>query len=89
VVLSPNSERNLAGLVGVVLIAATILTFMLIGLANSADWEWNQVASTLYVLAYVAVLVIIVDRDQPQKVQLNVSQDALTDLLEQMTRHAP
>lgn len=49
----------------------------------------HLVAITLYVLAYTAVLVIIVDLDQPQKDLINVSQSAMTDLLGQMAKHAP
>jgi hypothetical protein len=49
----------------------------------------HLVAIMLFALAYVAVLAIIVDLDRAQGGILNVSQSAMTDLLEQMTKHAP
>jgi hypothetical protein len=43
----------------------------------------------LYALAFVAVLMIIVDLDRPQQGLINVSQSALSDLLQQMTTSGP
>ncbi|MGD9148209.1 MAG: DUF4239 domain-containing protein [Anaerolineae bacterium] len=78
-------DLRLPRLLGVVLYAATILSFLLVGVANSSDKERDQIALTLFALAFVAVLMIIVDLDRPQQGLLTVSQTALSDLLRQMT----
>jgi len=80
---------RLPRLLGAVLYAAIILSFLLVGVASSSDGKRDPVTILLFALAYVAVLIIIVDLDQPQQGILNVSQTALSDLLQQMTEHAP
>jgi hypothetical protein len=76
---------RLPRLLGLVLYAATILSFLLVGVANSSDKERDQIALTIFALAFVAVLIIIVDLDRPQQGLLTVSQQAMSDLLRQMT----
>jgi hypothetical protein len=76
---------RLPRLLGMVLYAATILSFLLVGVANSSDKERDQIALTIFALAFVAVLMIIVDLDRPQQGLLTVSQQAMSDLLRQMT----
>lgn len=76
---------RLPRLLGIVLYAATVLSFLLVGVANSADGKRDLAAIALFALAFVAVLMIIVDLDRPQEGLLTVSQTALSDLLEQMT----
>jgi hypothetical protein len=56
-----------------------------VGVANSSDGKRDFVVMLLYALAFVAVLMIIVDLDRPQQGLINVSQSALSDLLQQMT----
>ena len=80
---------RLPRLLGVVLYAAAILSFLLVGVANSSDKERDQIALTIFALAFVAVLMIIVDLDRPQQGLLTVSQTALSDLLRQMTATSP
>jgi hypothetical protein len=82
-------ELRLPRLLGVVLYAATLLSFLLVGVANSADKKRDSLAVLLFALAYVAVLMIVVDLDRPQQGLLTVSQTALSDLLRQMTPPAP
>ena len=60
-----DGNLRLPGLVGVVLFADTILTFMVVGLANSANGKRDPVAILTFVLAYTAVLFSIVDLDCP------------------------
>ncbi|KPK04258.1 MAG: hypothetical protein AMJ56_17800 [Anaerolineae bacterium SG8_19] len=76
---------RLPRLLGVVLFAATVLSFLLVGVANSADGKRDFAAILLFGLAFVAVLMIIVDLDRPQEGLLTVSQTALSDLLDKMT----
>ncbi len=76
---------RLPRLLGVVLFAATVLSFLLVGVANSADGKRDFAAILLFALAFVAVLMIIVDLDRPQEGLLTVSQTALSDLLDKMT----
>ena len=82
-------EQRLPRQLGIVLYAATLLSFLLVGVASSADGERNLMAILLFALAFVAVFMIIVDLDRPQEGLLNVSQTALSDLLKMMTSTAP
>jgi hypothetical protein len=76
---------RLPRLLGAVLYAATMLSFLLVGVANSADGKRDFAAILLFALAFVAVLIILVDLDRPQEGLLTVSQTALSDLLDKMT----
>ena len=78
-------ELRLPRLLGVVLYAATVLSFLLVGVASSSDGKRDPIAILLFALAFVAVLMIVIDLDRPQQGLLTVSQQALSDLLRQMT----
>jgi hypothetical protein len=78
-------ELRLPRLLGIVLYAATFLSFLLVGVSQSADGRRDPLAMLLFALAFVTVLMIVVDLDRPQQGLLTVSQTALTDLLRQMT----
>jgi hypothetical protein len=82
-------DLRLPRLLGVVSYAATLLSFLLVGVANSGDKKRDFLAILLFALAYVAVLMIVIDLDRPQQGLLTVSQTALTDLLRQMTAPIP
>jgi hypothetical protein len=82
-------DLRLPRLLGVVLYAATVLSFLLVGVASSSDGKRDPFTILLFALAFVAVLIIIVDLDRPQQGLLTVSQTALTDLLRQMTTPVP
>ncbi len=78
-------DLRLPELLWLVLYAATVLSFLLVGVASSADGKRDPLAILLFALAFVAVLTVIVDLDRPQQGILTVSQTALSDLLRQMT----
>ena len=78
-------DLRLPRALGIVLYVATLLSFLLIGIANSLDKKRDFAAILLFALAFVAVLTIIVDLDRPQQGLLTVSQAALSDLLGTMT----
>jgi hypothetical protein len=82
-------DLRLPRLLGIVLYAATLLSFLLLGVASSSDGKRDPLAILLFALAFVAVLMIVVDLDRPQQGILTVSQAALTDLLRQMATLAP
>jgi hypothetical protein len=90
-VINVHSQRlaavnlRLPRLLRVVLFAATVLSFLLVGVANSADGKRDFAAILLFALAFVAVFMIMVDLDRPQEGLLTISQTALSDLLQQMT----
>jgi hypothetical protein len=94
-VIDVHSERLAVGhlrlprMLGMVLYAATILSFLLVGVASSSDGKRDPLAILLFALAFVAVLMIVVDLDRPQQGILTVSQQALDDLLRQMSTPAP
>jgi hypothetical protein len=83
------TELRLPELLWIVLYVATMLSFLLVGVANSADGRRDPVAIFLFALALIAVLMIVVDLDRPQQGILTVSQTALSDLLRQMTTLMP
>lgn len=70
---------------GVVLYAATLLSFLLVGVSSSANGKRDTLTIFLFALAFVTVFIIIVDLDRAQEGLLTVSQTALSDLLLQMT----
>ena len=78
-------DLRLPRMLGLVLYAATILSFLLVGVANSGDKKRDFLAIVFFALAYVAVLMIVVDLDRPQQGLLTVSQTAMSDLLRQIT----
>jgi hypothetical protein len=82
-------DLRLPRLLGIVTYAATLLSFLLVGVANSADKKRDFLAILLFALAYVAVLILLVDLDRPQQGLIRVSQTALSDLLRQMGAPAP
>jgi hypothetical protein len=78
-------DLRLPRLVGIVLYAAIVLSFLLVGVASSSDGKRDTLALVLFALAFVAVFMIIIDLDRPQQGLLTVSQTAMSDLLRQMT----
>jgi hypothetical protein len=90
-VIDVHSQRlaafnlRLPRLLGIMLYAATLLSFLLVGVASSSDGNRGTPAIVLFALAFVAVLMILVDLDRPQQGLLTVSQAAMSDLLRQMT----
>ena len=83
------SQLRLPRLLGLVLYAASLLSFLLVGVANSADGKRDPIAILLFAVAYVAVLMVLIDLDRPQEGLLNVSQTAMSDLLRHMKSAAP
>jgi hypothetical protein len=92
-VIDVHSERlaafnlRLPRLFGIVLYVAVLLSFLLVGVANSADGKRDFLAVLLFSLALVAVLMILVDLDRPQQGFLTVAQTAMEDVLRSMTLH--
>jgi hypothetical protein len=82
-------DLRLPDVLGLVLYAATVLSFLLVGVSSSSDGKRDPLATLLFALAFVAVFMIVVDLDRPQQGLLTVSQSALSDLLQQMTATAP
>ncbi|MEJ2581768.1 MAG: hypothetical protein P8127_09080 [Acidobacteriota bacterium] len=79
------ATMRLPRVLGQILIAATILSFLLVGVASSVDRKRDTVAVVIFALAFVAVLMIMVDLDRPQEGLLTVNQTAMSDVLRQMT----
>jgi hypothetical protein len=73
--------KRLPGILGLVLIFSTILSFSLVGVASSADRKRDTVAIFLFSLVFTAVLTIMFDLDRPREGMLTVSQTAMTDVL--------
>jgi hypothetical protein len=82
-------DLRLPELLWMVLYAATVLSFLLVGVASSSDGKRDPLAMLLFALAFVAVLIIIVDLDRAQQGILTVSQSAMSDLLRSMGAPAP
>ncbi len=79
------ATKRLPRILGIMLLAATLLSFLLVGVASSADRKRDTVAILIFALAFIAVQMIMVDLDRPQDGMLTVSQTAMTDLLRQIT----
>ena len=90
-VIDVHSERlaaidlRLPELLWMVLYASSVLSFLLVGVSSSVNGKRDTLAVLLFALAFVAVLMIVVDLDRAQQGILTVSQTALSDLLRQMT----
>lgn len=90
-VIDIHSERlfvanlRLPRILGILLFLATILSFLLVGAASSADRKRDTAAMVLFALVFAAVLIVIIDLDRPQEGLLTVPQTAMTDLLRQIT----
>ena len=80
-----KANLRLPRVLGILLFTATILSFLLVGVASSADRKRDTAAMVLFALILVATLVVIIDLDRPQEGMLRVSQTAMTDLLRQIT----
>ena len=76
--------KRLPRILGVVLIMSTILSFLLVGVASSADRKRDTPAIFLFAIVFTAVLTIMVDLDRPQEGLLRVSQTAMADVLRQI-----
>ena len=76
--------KRLPGILGIVLIVSTMLSFLLVGVASSADRKRDTAAIFLFSIVFTAVFMIMVDLDRPQEGMLTVSQTAITDLLRQI-----
>lgn len=77
--------KRLPRILGIVLILSTALSFLLVGVASSADRKRDTAAIFLFALVFTAVFMIMVDLDRPQEGMLTVSQTAITDLLRQIS----
>jgi hypothetical protein len=69
---------------GIVLYAATLFSFLLVGVSSSANGKRDTITILLFAIAFVTVFILIIDLDRPQEGLLTVSQSALSDLLAQM-----
>jgi len=80
--------KRLPRVLGFVLITSTILCFLLVGVASSADRKRDTPAIFLFAIVFTAVLMIMVDLDRPQDGMLRVSQTAMADVLRQIEPHS-
>ena len=78
------AHKRLPSILGMVLIMSTILSFLLVGVASSADRKRDTPAIFLFAIVFTSVLMIMVDLDRPQEGTLTVSQAAMTDVLRQI-----
>jgi hypothetical protein len=74
---------------GIVLYAATLFSFLLVGVSSSANGKRDTITILLFAIAFVTVFILIIDLDRPQEGLLTVSQTALSDLLAQMKATTP
>ena len=79
--------KRLPSVLGLVLIISTILSFLLVGVASSADRKRDTLAMFLFAVVFTSVLTIMVDLDRPQQGMLTISQAAMADVLRQITPH--
>jgi hypothetical protein len=77
-------ELRLPRQLGIVLYAATLFSFLLVGVSSSANGKRDTITILLFAIAFVTVFILIIDLDRPQEGLLTVSQSALSDLLASM-----
>jgi hypothetical protein len=75
-------HRRLPSTYGVLLMMATFVSFLMIGIASSADKRRAYTPIILYALAFMAVFLIVVDLDRPVEGSVTVSQQAMRDLVQ-------
>ncbi len=75
------ATKRLPSILGMILFGTTTLSFLLVGVASSSDRKRDTSAIFLFALAFVAVLMMMVDLDRPQEGVLTVSQAAMTDVI--------
>ncbi|MGB5485820.1 MAG: hypothetical protein WBN06_00325 [Lysobacterales bacterium] len=78
------AHKRLPRILGLVLIMSTILSFLLVGVASSADRKRDTAAIILFALVFTSVLMIMIDLDRPQEGTLTVSQTAMEAMLRQI-----
>ena len=83
------ADLRLPEVLWIALYAASVLSFLLVGVSSSTDGKRDPLAILLFVLAFVAVLIIIVDLNRAGQGILTVSQSAMSDLLRSMTTPTP
>jgi len=76
---------RLPKVLGFLLLVATVLSFLLVGVASSADRKRDTAAIIIFALVFAAVMIVIVDLARPQEGLLTVPQTAMTDLLRQIS----
>ena len=80
---------RLPRVLGVLMYGVLLLSFLLVGVANSGNQKRDFAAMVLFAMVFVAAMMIIIDLDRSQQGTITVGQTALTDLLQQMTAPAP
>ncbi len=75
------AQRRLPTRYGQLLITAMFFSFLLVGIASSADKRRAYTPVVLYALAFMAVFLIIIDLDRPQEGHVVVSQQAMETVL--------
>jgi hypothetical protein len=79
------AQLRLPRILGILLLLATVLSFVLVGVASSSDRKRDTAAMVIFALVFAAVLIVIIDLDRPQEGLLTVPQTAMIDLLRQIT----
>jgi hypothetical protein len=79
------ANLRLPRILGILLILATVFSFMLVGIASSSDRKRDTAAMIIFAMVFAAVLIVIVDLDRPQEGLLTVPQTAMIDLLRKIT----
>ena len=70
---------------GIMLTTVALMSFLLIGIASSSDEKRAYIPILIFVLAFMAVFLIVVDLDRPQEGFVTVSRQSMSDLLQSMT----
>jgi hypothetical protein len=79
------ASLRLPRILGILLLLATVFSFLLVGIASSSDRKRDTAAMIIFAMVFAAVLIVIVDLDRPQDGLLTVPQTAMTDLLRRIT----
>jgi hypothetical protein len=84
-----DESLHLPTIFWVLLISITALSFLIVGIASSADGHRNYLALAIFALAFAAAIVLLFDLDNPQRGLLEIGQKAMIGLQQQIGTPVP
>jgi len=87
--MSANQSLRIPSVGWWIITGITVLSFLLIGIASSADGRRNLFALTIFALAFAAAIVLLIDLDNPASGLIGIKQNALISLQSQIGTPMP
>ena len=87
--VASDQSLRLPSIFWLILYGLLILSFLLVGIASSADGKRNFFALALFALAFAAAMVLLIDLNNPHNGLLEVGQNAMLSLQSQIGTPMP